>query len=90
MIVVPRINTVWDEVAYALRYDIYTVESIRTKHNNNPKMCCSELFKDWLITNNGSGPKIWSTLLKKLKNVVDLAAAREVIVKELVEKYTIS
>ena len=38
-----------------------------------------ELFKDWLTTNNGAaaGPKIWSTLLEKLKSIVDLAAARE-------------
>ena len=88
-IVVPRINAEWEDVAYALRYDIPTVESIRYKHNYNPKRCCKELLEDWLKTNNGVGPKTWSTLLDKLKNIGELAAAREMIMKELVEKYTV-
>ena len=89
MTVIPRINAVWEDVAYALRYEIHTVESIRSKHKNDPKNCCRELFKDWLTTNNGAAPKTWSTLLDKLKNVGDLVAARETIRKELVEMYTL-
>lgn len=86
-IVVPKINAEWEDVAYALRYEISAVESIRTKHNHDPKKCCKELFKDWLITSNGAGPKQWSTLISTLKKVGELAAAREQIIKELVEMY---
>ena len=82
-IVVPRINAHWDDVAYALHYKTYTVSSISRKHNDDPTKCCKELLKDWIITDNGDGPKIWSTLLRRLKNVVDLLAVRDEIIKEL-------
>ena len=87
-IVVPRINADWEDVAFALRYEIPAVKFIRSKHNNDPKKCCKELLMDWLTTNNGIGPKVWSTLLDKLKNVGELTAAREEIRKELIEMYT--
>ena len=89
-IVVPKINAYWEDVAYALRYKIPTVESIKRKNNEDPQRCCKELFRDWLTTNNGAeaGAKIWLTLLGKLRNVGELAAAREDIIKELVEVYS--
>ena len=88
-IVVPKINAYWEDVAYALRYQIATVESIKSKNYQDPQRCCKELFRDWLTTNNGAtaGPKIWLTLLDKLRNVRELAAAREDIEKELVKMY---
>ena len=86
-ILVPKISADWEDVAYALQYDIPIVKLIQNKHNNNPKKCCKELLTDWLMTNNGTRPKIWSTLLNKLKNVGELAAAREKIIEELVEMY---
>ena len=87
-IVIPRINADWEDVAYALHYKIPAVKSIKTKHNNDPKKCCKELLTDWLITNNGVGPKVWSTLLDKLEKVEELTAAREEIRKELIEMHT--
>ena len=81
--VVPRISAFWEDVAYALHYHIPTVYAIKLKHDDNPKKCCRELFVDWLTTNNGAAPKTWSTLLDKLKDVDELAAATEVIMKEL-------
>ena len=76
-IVVPKISADWEDVAYALRYEIPIVKLIQNKHNNNPKKCCKELLTDWLMTNNGATPKIWSTFLDKLKKVEELAAAKE-------------
>ena len=87
-IVVPRINADWEDVAFALRYKIPAVKFIRSKHNNDPKKCCKELLTDWLTTNNGVGPKVWSTLLDKLKKVGELTAVREEIRKELIEMHT--
>ena len=86
-IVVPRINALWEDVAFALRYSIPAVESIKQKHNQDPKKCCKELFKDWLVTGNGVGPKVWATLLDKLKNIGDLTVAREEILRELTEMH---
>ena len=83
-IVVPRINAQWEDVAYALEYQIYKVDSIKSKHNNEPTKCCKELLKDWIITDNGIGPKIWLTLLDELRNIGDLAAVTEEIMEELV------
>ena len=82
-IVIPRIKAEWEDVAFALRYKIATVKAINEKHNGNPKKCCRELFIDWLSTGHGVYPKTWSTLLDKLKEVEELAAATEEIINEL-------
>ena len=82
-IVIPRIKAEWEDVAYALRYKIVTVNAIKAKHNEDPKNCCRELFIDWLSTNHGVDPKTWSTLLDKLKEVDNLSAATQEIINEL-------
>ena len=82
-IVVPKISAEWEDVAYALQFNIPTIESIVQRHNNNSKKCCKELFKIWLTTNLGVIPKIWATLLDKLKEVPELWAAVEEITREL-------
>jgi len=84
-IVVPMIEAYWREVAFALRYKNHTVYSIQTKHSGDQKKCCKHLLEDWLTTNHGqnAGPKTWSTLLKALKEIEDLTAAREEILKLL-------
>jgi len=82
-IVVPRIKAEWEDVAYALRYEIATVHAIKAKHNEDPKKCCQKLFIDWLSTDHGVGPKTWSTLLEKLKEVEELAASMQGIINEL-------
>ena len=81
-IVIPRIQAEWEDVAYALHYKIATVKAIKA-NNDNSKKCCQKLFVDWLSTDHGVGPKTWSTLLEKLKDVEDLAAATNEIKNEL-------
>ena len=74
----------WEDVAYnSLHYDIPKVEGIEAKHKGVPKKCCQELLKDWLSTDHGVGPKTWETLLKQLKEVPELTASVENIVKDL-------
>ena len=80
-IVIPRIQAEWEDVAYALDFEIATVKAIKT--NDNPKKCCRELFIDWLSTDHGVGPKTWSTLIEKLKKIEELAAATNEIINEL-------
>ena len=81
--VVPQIQAEWEDVAFALQYKIPTVNAIKAKHNDNPNKCCKELFKDWLSTDHGVGPRTWSTLLEKLQEIEDLAVATSEIKTEL-------
>ena len=82
--VVPAIQAHWESVAYiVLRCDIETVKTIRSKHQNNVKRCCQELFEIWLTTAHGIKPKTWSTLIGRLKKVEELMSATEVIEKKL-------
>ena len=75
-IVIPKIMNEWEYIAEALRYDLATIQAIKEKGGKDPKKCCRELFKDWLMTNNGAkaGPKVWSTLFKILKVVDEISA----------------
>ena len=84
-IVIPRISAHWEEVAYALYYDIHIVDNIEAKYNGNTTKCCQNLLKDWLQTDHGkrAGPKTWSTLLDALKRVEGLTASRENIIQDL-------
>ena len=67
--------TKWEDIAEALHYDLSMVEAIKVKECENPRQCCREFFKDWLMTNNGAraGPKVWSTLLDALKKVDEIS-----------------
>ena len=75
-IVISTIMTEWERIAFALRYEISTVNGIIQKGREDPRKCCEEFFKDWLTTNNGAkaGPKVWSTLLDALKEVDTISA----------------
>ena len=84
-IVVPKVSAEWEDIAYALQYEISAVEQICTKHKDNPIKCCKELFKNWLATDNGAKPKIWQTLLDKLKEVENLHSITDDIIKKLSE-----
>ena len=74
-IVIPKIMNEWEYIAEAFRYDLVMIKAIKEKEGNNPRQCCRELFKDWLMTNNGAkvGPKVWSTLLCVLKDVTEIS-----------------
>ena len=72
-IVIPNVMNEWEYIAEALRYDLSIISAINSKEKENPKKCCRELLKDWLTTKNGSGPKVWSTLLDALKQIDEIA-----------------
>ena len=83
-IVVPQIMAYWEDVAYnSLHYDIPVVEGIKATHKGDPKRCCQELLKDWLSTGNGVDPKTWETLLGQFKEVPELTASVENLMKHL-------
>ena len=62
--------THWQDIAqYSLHYDISMVKAVERSSANYPERCSRELFKDWLNTENGVGPKTWKVLLEQLKKV---------------------
>ena len=75
-IVVPKIMHKWEYIAAALHYDLPVIEAIKIKKHYDPRECCREFFRDWLLTNNGAraGPKVWSTLFDALNDVDNIAA----------------
>ena len=83
--VVPKVSAEWEDIAYALQYDIPAVEKISVKCKENPTKCCKELFKTWLATDNGAKPKIWQTLMDKLKEIEELGGVTEEIMKKLIQ-----
>ena len=86
-IVIPKIAFMWKTVADFLDYDIGTIENIEHKyghkHEDDSEDCMNGLFRDWLSTNHGVKPKTWATLLKRLREIDQLATATSDIEKEL-------
>ena len=82
--VTPEIEARWEDVAYALDFEISTVDSIIEKHRGDPTKCCKALLKLWLISSYGVGPKNWSTLLHKISEVQKLSILSTRITKKLI------
>ena len=84
-IVIPKIMNEWEYIAEAFRYDLATIQAIKETGSKDPKRCCREFFKDWLMTNHGSkaGPKVWSTLINTLKLVDEISAD---IIEDIIAK----
>ena len=78
-IVIPKIKSMWEDVAFSMGCSIYEVEAIR-KESHDLKQRCQKLFSDWLKT---SHHPTWGKLLKCIKEVDDLTAAAEDIEKRL-------
>ena len=49
-IVVPRIQAEWEDVAYALCYEIHMVRAVQERYREDPRKCCRGLLEDWLTT----------------------------------------
>ena len=77
----------WEYIAEALHYDLSIIKDIEVRGGGNPKKCCRELLKDWLMTNNGAkaGPKTWSTLLNALKKIDEIPSD---IIEDIIAKVT--
>ena len=72
--VIPKIAADWKRVADSLEFDI---RIIKKKFQNDPLVLCEEMIRDWLSTDVGLKPKIWSTLIAALKDVEQLTAIVE-------------
>ena len=81
--VIPKIAADWKQVADSLEFDIHTIRIIEKKFPNDPLQSCDELMRDWLSTDVGISPKVWSTLIAALKDIRRLAAVVEQIEEDI-------
>lgn len=82
--VIQEIAAYWEDVAYSsLHYNIPKVDEFKEGHRENPKICCRELFRDWLTTDNRIQPKTWEKSIAQLKEVLELAGNVEKIAKKI-------
>ena len=56
---------------------------IKEKCHNDPERCCVELLEDWLSSDGGISPKLWSRLIEALKGIKSLTAVTEMIIQDL-------
>ena len=83
-IVIPKMKAQWQNLAYAMKYEIGEVNAF-DKDGRDLEGGCKNLFTNWLTTGHGPTPKTYETLLKYIKKVNELTAAREEIEKELIK-----
>jgi len=84
-IVIPKIASEWKIVAIQLDYDISTINLIAETGKEDPIECCTELFTNWLTTDNGIAPKTWSTLINTFQDIDHLSRVAKEI-KKLVKR----
>ena len=83
-IIVPKVATQWNKLAYNLDFETYRVKNIKETYSNNPEKCCQEVFEHWLTSTED--PKTWEILLQTLKKITELTAVTEQIEKELLSQ----
>ena len=81
--VIPKIATEWKKVADSLEFDLHTIRIIEKKFQKDPMESCDEMMRDWLSTDVGLKPKVWSTLIAALKDVKQLTATVEEIEQDI-------
>lgn len=88
-LVIPKVAVDWKKIADYLKFDLPTIQIIERRYRNNPEECCDELFRKWLNSNCGQGPKSWCTLITALKEIDELTAVTEEIEQNLKGKTNI-
>ena len=81
-LVIPNIAAEWKTVADYLDFTLLLIKTIEQQCRNDPIKCCTELFREWLSSDYGVGPKTWSTLIKTLKEITQLST----VTKEIEQK----
>jgi len=81
--VIPKIAARWKDVADFLDYDLNTIDIIEDQCRGDCEKCSDKLFRNWLSTDHGVGPKTWNTLLMRLRRVPALATATSEIKQAL-------
>ena len=82
-LVIPKVASEWKTVADYLEFKLSLIKIIEEQCRNDPVKCCTELFRQWLSSDDGVGPKTWSTLIIILKEIRLLSAATQEIEENL-------
>ena len=82
-LVIPNIAAEWKTVADYLEFTLPLIKIIEEKCRDDPVKCCTELFRQWLSSDYGVGPKTWSTLIVALKEIKQLATVTKEIEHKL-------
>ena len=83
-IVIPKIMTEWETLAYCMRYEPSDVIGFRAD-SRDLKQSCKELFINWITTDHGPKPKTYQTLLNYIKKIKNLAASLDAIKEKLLQ-----
>ena len=81
-LVIPNVAAQWKMVADYLEFKLPIIKVIEEQCRNDPVKCCTELFRQWLSTDYGVGPRTWSKLIKTLKEIKQLS----MVTKEIEQK----
>ena len=82
-LVVLNVATEWKTIADYLEFKLPMINIIEEKCRYDPVKCCTELFRQWLSSDYGIGPKTWSTLIKTLKQIGQLSMVTNEIEQNL-------
>lgn len=82
-LVVSKVAMEWKTIADYLEFTLPMIKIIEEKCRCDPVKCCTELFRQWLSSDYGVGPKTWSTLIKILKEIRQLLMATKEIEQSL-------
>ena len=81
-IVIPKVQSSWKDLAYALGFDKEDVMGLKGDFTNSAERCHC-LFENWLSGQHSNTPKTWRELLKQIKDCDDLIASSKEIEKNL-------
>ena len=79
-LVIPKVSFKWKTVAEFLELETDTIEE---KLGGDPTGCCEQVFREWLKSDHGVQPKVWSTLIKTFREIKPLVIISEKIENEL-------
>ena len=85
-LVIPNVAAEWKTVADYLEFKLPMIKIIEVQCKDDPVRCCTELFRQWLSSDYGVGPKTWSTLIKTLKEIEQLSMVTKEIELKLNRK----
>ena len=78
-LVIPSVAAEWKAVADYLEFTLPMIKIIEEQCRSDPVKCCIELFRQWLSSDYGAGPRTWSTLIKSLKEIKQVSMVTEQI-----------
>ena len=81
-IVVPRIASQWEDVAFELLISGRKVEMFKLD-SKDTKLCCKKMLMAWIDTDIGEKPKTWNKLVTAINEVEELKSATEEIKEQL-------